>query len=240
MDLRRVSSARIEEHGWVAVPRSQAKLLAEREDPQESTAMKVEDISLPNSELVQAVTRYARENLPEETLNHSMRVFYYGQAIATQHFPDWSYSHETYLLTCLLHDIGTTDHNLAATQLSFEFYGALLAFNLLKDHEAPRSQSESVCEAIIRHQDLGETGMITTIGALTHFATLLDNAGANPELVHKETIENVVREYPRNGWTACFAATVKQEIMLKPWCHSTAIDGFEDKIRGNKLMEPYD
>ncbi|KAK5002618.1 hypothetical protein LTR28_011179, partial [Elasticomyces elasticus] len=77
MDLRRVSSARIEEHGWVAVPRSQAKLLAEREDPQESTAMKVEDISLPKSELVQAVTRYARENLPEETFNHSMRVFYY-------------------------------------------------------------------------------------------------------------------------------------------------------------------
>lgn len=40
--------------------------------------------------------------------------------------------------------------------MSFEFYGGILALKLLREeHQAPQAQSESVAEAIIRHQDLG-------------------------------------------------------------------------------------
>lgn len=82
-------------------------------------------------------------------------------------------SDETYLLACLLHDIGTTDKNLSATLLSFEFYGGYLTLNLLKDHlHAPVSQAESVAEAIIRHQDLGESGKISSLGLLIQLATI--------------------------------------------------------------------
>ena len=57
--------------------------------------------------------------------------------------------------------------------LSFEFYGGLLALNLLQqDLGAPKAQAESVAEAIIRHQDLGESGKITTLGLLIQFATV--------------------------------------------------------------------
>ena len=90
-----------------------------------------------------------------------------------QHFPNWNFTDETYLLASLLHDIGTTDKNLHATLMSFEFYGGLLALNLLqKDHHAPKAQAESVAEAIIRHQDLGESGKITTLGLCIQFATV--------------------------------------------------------------------
>lgn len=96
-----------------------------------------------------------------------------GKAIASQHFPAWSFTDETYLLACLLHDIGTTDENLNATLMSFEFYGGMIALELLqKQHQAPKGQAESVAEAIFRHQDLGTTGKITTIGALIQFATI--------------------------------------------------------------------
>ena len=55
----------------------------------------------------------------------------------------------------------------------FEFYGGLLALGLLlKEHQAPLVQAESVAEAIIRHQDLGESGKITTIGGLLQLATV--------------------------------------------------------------------
>lgn len=82
-------------------------------------------------------------------------------------------SSETYLLTCLLHDIGTTDANLPATRMSFEFYGGYLALALLKGElRAPVEQAESVTEAIIRHQDLGESGKISSLGLLIQLATV--------------------------------------------------------------------
>ena len=142
-----------------------------------------------------------------------------GQAIAMQHFPEWRYSPETYLLASLLHDIGTTDQNMQNTRLSFEFQGGFQALNLLKQTGATQSAAESVCETIIRHQDVGETGNVSVLTAVIHFDTLLDNAGANPQLVHVDTIMNVVEAWPRKGWTGCFAGVVRKETELKPWSH---------------------
>jgi cyanamide hydratase len=62
----------------------------------------------------------------------------------------------------------------------------------------------------------------------------------NPQLVHKDTITSVTEAFPRLKWTSCFAATIREEIGLKPWAHSTHIDQFAEKVEGNKLMEPYD
>ena len=157
-----------------------------------------------------------------------------------QHFPDWRYSAETYLLTCLLHDIGTTPHNQSSTFLSFEFQGGVISLDLLKSLKAEITQAEAVCETIIRHQDLGDTGNITTLTAVTHFATVFDNAGLNPELVHEDTIKSVVSQYPRNGWTGCFAKVVRKECELKPWANTSRIEGFAEMVEANKLMEPYD
>jgi cyanamide hydratase len=69
---------------------------------------------------------------------------------------------------------------------------------------------------------------------------VLDNAGLHPELVHQETIENVVKAYPRNGWTGCFASVVRKECELKPWANTTRIEGFAEMVEGNELMRPYD
>lgn len=57
--------------------------------------------------------------------------------------------------------------------MSFEFYGGYLALDLLhKELQAPKEQAESVAEVIIRHQDIGETGKITTLGQLIQLATI--------------------------------------------------------------------
>ena len=157
-----------------------------------------------------------------------------------QHFPDWHIKPETYLLTCLLHDIGTTAHNQNNTFLSFEFQGGIISLDLLKSLKAEIAQAEAVCETIIRHQDLGDTGNITTLTALTHFGTVLDNAGLHSELVHEDTIKNVVEKYPRNGWTGCFAGVVRKECEVKPWANTTRIEGFAEMVEANDVMKPYD
>jgi cyanamide hydratase len=167
-----------------------------------------------------------------------------GKAILAHAFPAWSTESfdETYFLTCLLHDIGTTDKNISATLMSFEFYGGLLTLQLLESLKAPREQAENVAEAVIRHQDLGDVGTITRIGGLVQLATIFDNMGLNPELVARETIESVVEAFPRKGWSGCFARTIRKENGLKPWAHTTHLgeEAFPQGVAANKLMAPWD
>jgi cyanamide hydratase len=173
-----------------------------------------------------------------------MRVFYYGSAIMRHCFPSWSAPSfdETYFLSCMLHDIGTTDKNIHATLLSFEFQGGMISLDLLRSLGSPLEQAENVAETIIRHQDLGDVGTHTRISALIQLATIFDNMGGQPQLVSKATIESVTGAYPRKKWSSCFAATIRKENGLKPWAHTTALGerAFPEGVESNVLMAPYD
>lgn len=81
---------------------------------------------------------------------------------------------------------------------------------------AAQPQAEAVAEAIFRHQDLGDTGKITFLGQLIQLATIYDNMGGNPGLVHSDTKIEVNEMFPRLGWSQCFAATIREENGLKP------------------------
>jgi cyanamide hydratase len=78
-----------------------------------------------------------------------------------------------YYLSCLLHDIATTPKNLRATKLSFEYYGGFLAHTLITQNGGSQDLAESVTEAIIRHQDFIEDGMLTTVGQVLQLSTIL-------------------------------------------------------------------
>lgn len=165
-------------------------------------------------------------------------------AILHQQFPSYtSLSPSTLALASLLHDIGTTHANLRSTQLSFEFFGGYLALDLLsKTLHAPQSQAEAVAEAIIRHQDIGTEGKITFLGQLIQLATLYDNAGGNPEIVHEDTRDDVNVEFKRDGWAGCFADVIREENGLKPWAHTTHLgeEAFPEAVLGNTLMNGYE
>jgi len=148
----------------------------------------------------------------------------------------------TWALACLLHDIGTTDDNLRATLLSFEFYGGILALNLTKEHGASQAQAEAVAEAIIRHQDLGTVGTITFLGQVIQLATIYDNMGGNPGLIDETTRLDVNKAFPRKGWSGCFSKTIRRENALKPWAHTTHLgeEDFPEGVKNNTLMADVD
>lgn len=170
------------EYGFTAVPASATALLTDtpayprlhaQPDP-----IPITDTPIPTTALAQRINAYARTHLPEPTYNHCLRVYHFGLAIKKHRFPfsDWAFSDETYFLACVLHDIGTSEENLHATHLSFEFFGGFLALQVLQSESdggsAPREQAESVAEAIIRHQDLCTVGMISAVGQLLQLATI--------------------------------------------------------------------
>lgn len=195
-----LSSDSIGEYGYTAVPASAKKLLLSEYYPKPTSPppafalatgfsdTSITTIAIPNTALAKRIHSYAKSHLPEPTYNHSLRVYHYGLAIKRYRFPAWSFSHETYFLACVLHDIGTTEENLRKTRMSFEFYGGVLALQILQDKTchgdadtdaggastavAPSEQAESVAESIIRHQDLCEVGTITAVGQLLQLATI--------------------------------------------------------------------
>ncbi|KAK7409053.1 hypothetical protein QQX98_008757 [Neonectria punicea] len=238
----------IAQNGWTAVPVDAGKLFNGKPYINKPTPLLVADIKFPSDDpLVAKVQQYAKEQLPIQTFNHSLRAYYYATAIIKQQFPQYAetISPSTVALAFLLHDIGTTDKNLHATHLSFEFHGGILALNLLQEHGGTKNQAEAVCEAIIRHQDMGTDGTITLLGQLVQLSTLYDNVGEHPhiqnypEILHKDTRDDVNKHFPRNGWCSCFGVAIRKEINLKPWCHTTHIPDFDKQVEGNQLMKGY-
>jgi len=236
----------IHEYGFTPVPLSLPILLHGKSKPNPATAFKISSIDFPNTTVVQEALKYAKSELPSPTFNHSMRVFYFGLSIARDQFPELYLPSETYLLSCLFHDIGTSPKNQHATLLSFEWYGGFLALQELSNFGAPKAQAESVAEAVIRHQEISptkdENEKITFVGAILQLATLFDNMAWNPEIVSEETIVEVVGAWPREGWSGCFSETIREENRLKPWCHTTTlgVDAFPDGVKNNELLKRFE
>ncbi|EXJ77404.1 hypothetical protein A1O3_09630 [Capronia epimyces CBS 606.96] len=246
-------------YGLTALPADQALQRPRTGSP---CAMEMSSLQPPRTALATRVAAYAKSKLDPDTYRHSQRVYSYGCAIARQCFPEFGLApdsalEETWFLTAMLHDIGTSAEFLTNTRLSFEFWGAFHALQILQrpdltavpgaaqqESVAPQEQAESVAEAIIRHQDIQDKGSITLITRLIHLGTLLDNIGAGAELVHPQTIDNVVRQYPRPGWSGCFKHTVHREKDFKPYAMVSRIEGFEELIEKNGaaggLMAKYD
>ncbi|KAK7912017.1 MFS transporter [Apiospora marii] len=252
------SAEDIAKHGWTAVPRDADAIFGDRPFLHEPAPVLVEDIPFPSDDpLVAKVQEYVRRELPEPTFNHSMRVYSFGYCILKHQFPEHfeSLSLSTWALTALLHDIGTARRNLTSTLLSFEFWGGFHALNLLSpsssspsplplESPAPRPQAEAVAEAIIRHQDLGTEGTISLLGQVAQLATVYDNMGARPELVHARTRDAVVGRWTRLGWSACFEGVIREEMGLKPWGHTSHLgEAFPRGVRENGetgLMSGYE
>lgn len=85
------------------------------------------DLSPSQTHLANRVDQYAKAKLSPDTYRHSLRVYSYWRAIAQECFRDWglisgSPLDETWFLTALLYDIGTTDDFIHNIRLSYEFF----------------------------------------------------------------------------------------------------------------------
>ncbi|KAJ7730267.1 cyanamide hydratase [Mycena maculata] len=243
-------------YGFTAVPRDPDVLFkdhptASGDHPKQNLLTVNHFLPFPQSALVDQIRDFVKAELDPQTFNHSNRVYVYGTAIAKTHFPEWIYDNETYYLACLLHDIGTAEKFLATTKMSFEFKGAIVARDQILKYGGVEDQADSVCDAIIRHQDIFvKGGNITQIGQALQLATILDNVGIRADLIHPKLIETTVAEFPRMGWSEHFASVIEKELTLKPWCHTSTFEipnwsrgassNFATDVRGNDVMRPFD
>lgn len=65
--------------------------------------------------------------------------------------------------------------------------------------------------------------------------------GTHKQYVHPDTVKDVTQHHPRREWSKCFSNKLREEISLKPWCHTTVNgENYTDMIEHNSLMVPYD
>lgn len=135
--------------------------------------------------------------------------------------------------------------------MSFDFKGAIIARDLLLGLGCPDDQADGVCEAILRHQSISENGgNITMIGQMLQLAAGIDNVGRRASLLHPLLIEDSCKVYPRKSWSEHFTAILEKEMVLKPWCHTTAFErpnwregepsNCAMMLRGNKVMRMFE
>ncbi|ORX63426.1 cyanamide hydratase [Basidiobolus meristosporus CBS 931.73] len=199
-------------YGFVKVSCDVQKAIPE---PKQPTSQSVAE--LPSSKFAQDTLKKVTREFPEKVLFHSLRVYQYSVAIIRDYFPSWDLDLETLFVTALPHDIGTTEKNMRDTKLSFEFYGGILSREWDLEQINNRDYADVVAEVIIRHQDLGESGFIFTLGLIIQISTILDNVGHLTHLIHPETLDAVNKKYPRDGWSECFVAALDNENKQKPW-----------------------
>ncbi|PNP39249.1 hypothetical protein TGAMA5MH_08926 [Trichoderma gamsii] len=236
-------------NGWTSVRRHAGLFFGDRLTTIEPLPFCVSELGFPSSDGVVAKTiNYAKAVLHPQTFNHSMRAYYFGMAITKQYFPKQAaeLNPVTWALTCLLHDLGTAEENLTATRMSFDIYGGIKALQILKDFGATTDQAEAVSEAIIRHEDTGVEGEIAYLGQLIQLATLFDNIGKHPhvknfeKLLHHSTVAEINEAHPRMKWSTFFSETIRKEMDIKPWCHSTVLVNFPNDTEANPLMKEWD
>ncbi len=69
----------VAEHGWTAVPLDAEAIFKGKPYLHKPTPVLVKDIHFPSDDpLVAKAQQYAKEQLPQQTYNHSMRIFYWG------------------------------------------------------------------------------------------------------------------------------------------------------------------
>lgn len=73
-----IKNAELSANGWAVVPRSFTKSLADV-DKNKQAELSVSDAKPPSTDLATKVHDFAKQQLPEKTFNHSMRVWYYGE-----------------------------------------------------------------------------------------------------------------------------------------------------------------
>ncbi|CCX30073.1 hypothetical protein FPQ18DRAFT_344280 [Pyronema domesticum] len=232
-----------------AVPRNISLLFNCPANEIKPNEINVEDIKIPSTPLADAMTAYVKAALPVPTFNHSMRVYSLCMAILAQHKDkmkyDINFDPEVYYVFSLFHDLGTS---MTETALSFEYAGGIHAREKVMEHAKEHGGdhqllADSVCEAIIRHQDNffgvdgGDGGKLSALTALSHITTLLDNTGDWSHLVHQKTYEGIVAKWPREGWSEHFRCRLAAEGKNKPWCHTTfiGVEEFRENIGKNHL-----
>ena len=185
-------------------------------------AIALDDLPIPDSQIARAATALITECEPDYILNHSMRTYLFGAAIALHH--NMKFDAEVFYLAALMHDIGlvTPYDSLPG---SFELNGAKTSHEFLLKHEFSHTRADVVHEAIALHAAVGKADKGSIEGTLVHFGAGVDVMGFRAEDIASSTRDAIVELWPRSNFKVDFTRVLKEQVEAKPECHIAGLMG---------------
>jgi HD superfamily phosphodiesterase len=175
---------------------------------------------VPRDDISAATWAWAHRTLPAYLLDHSVRSFCWGAAIAAME--RWQFEPRILWTAALMHDVGLT--RIARNAECFEVEGATIARRFLRRHGLPAVDADRAGNAIILHMRPSVSLEDGVEAVLLDRATSLDVGGEGYDLVEPMR-DRVVQDYPRGAFDRLFVRAMAREAALRPTCQSARLVG---------------
>jgi HD domain len=176
-----------------------------------STARSVAGITIPDSPLAREAASAAKESLPPEIFNHSLRTFLFAELVSKAHKID--HDVEAVYVASILHDTGLSTAHMSDSN-RFEVDGANLAREILMKHGIAGQRADVVWDAIALHDSSlarwkGPEVQLVANGVNVDFGAFLTE-------LDKGDIRSVLAAAPRTNFIPAFLKSVAAVAKKKP------------------------
>ena len=131
---------------------------------------------------------------------------------------------EVLFVAAMLHDLGLSDAHKNESG-SFEWVGAELAHRFCIEEEKSEAIAATIHNSIALHTSVGIAGREDPEVALLHFGTGMDLFGMRLDEVPHDTLNEILRRYPRTDFKPTFSQCLNHQAETKPGSQIAAAVG---------------
>jgi len=173
-------------------------------------------MDLPDSDIATAAKEFVLDVSPAFVANHSVRSYLFARELAAVKGmrPDVDYDDELVFLSCVLHDLGATDH--ANGDQRFEVDGADAAAQFLRDRGVSEDRVTTVWQAIALHTSVGIAHRFGPVHAVTHLGIGTDIVGTDRDMLPPGFADRVHEAWPRHDLGYALTEVIAQQVEANP------------------------
>jgi hypothetical protein len=173
--------------------------------------LEVAGVRLPDSALARSATELARQVYPPFLLNHALRTYLFGSLVGIAH--GHKCDRETLYLACVMHDFGLTSR--FEGDRPFEIEGAEAARRFLESRHAMPEKLNLVWDGIALHASPYAAFKSAEVFLVSAGAGA-DVLGADPSIIPRAKLDEVVKAFPRLRFKTAFLNTCADVVRRHP------------------------
>ena len=168
--------------------------------------------NLPDTDICSAAWQLVFDVSPAFLANHCVRSYLFARELATAQGA--AYDDELVFLSCLLHDLGLTDHGDGDQR--FEVDGADAAVRFLHANGMPAERSTPVWQSIALHTSVGLAHRFGPVQAVAFHGISLDINGAALDALPAGFADRVHATWPRHDLGYAIADSIGRGTRANP------------------------